>query len=660
MDAPRTLLEHALYLHSSGELPLAEILYKEVLKFHPDSADATYLYGAFLVQQGKPEVAIPILVNGARKHPNNAPLIVNLGTAYARLGQALEAEKCYRQGIAIDGHQFDARKNLAMNLAKQRRLGEAVTAFQELLAIWPDSGECWGMLGGVLTELKRDQEAIRAFDEGLRYRPEDRKCLAGLGQLLIKEEATYQRAVEIWETLAKMDPENGGVRNNLATAYRHAKKYDIAERECLAAIEQVPGFFQAMCNLGLIYASQFRFPEAVRWLREAVVIGEDRETWNPKLPKFAKIDDACWKKFGGLALSQLANALNCMGKPDEARREIQRALEVQPTDSDSLLSCGFLHLQRGDFETGLQYYEQRKETKYKPREFKCPEWDGRFQVGKTLLVHVEQGFGDTFQFIRYARLIREGGMRVLFLSHRALCPLLRHCDYLAEVIPDGDPIPPFDFHIPLMSLPFAMQTRWDTIPNEVPYLYAPPERIGIWKNRLQEIPGLKIGIAWQGNSSFEYDSVRSVPLAHFRPLADLEQMTLISLQRGEGEEQIADFGAKLVCFPDLDKEGAFLDTAALMESLDLIVSSDTSVVHLAGGLGRPVWLAKPFISEWRWHEDDREKIPWYPTLRMFKQPKQGDWESVFHRMVERLTKVQNTSGLRSAVGVWGDMQWQIG
>jgi hypothetical protein len=247
--------------------------------------------------------------------------------------------------------------------------------------------------------------------------------------------------------------------------------------------------------------------------------------------------------------------------------------------------------------------------------------------------------GDTLQFIRYTTLVQGQGGKVVVECPGILAPLLSRCRGIDQLVTEGTPEPPFDTHAPLLSLPHLLGTRMNTIPAGVPYLFVDEERGEHWQHQLASLSGFKVGIAWQGNPHHPFDRHRSVPLARFAPLAQVPGVRLISLQKGPGCEQLADIGG---AFPvhefnldDNPAAGVFQDMAAVMQTLDLVVTVDTAVAHLAGGLGVPVWVALGAGTDWRWLRD-REDSPWYPSMRLFRQQRRGDWSELFERMAGEL------------------------
>jgi hypothetical protein len=260
---------------------------------------------------------------------------------------------------------------------------------------------------------------------------------------------------------------------------------------------------------------------------------------------------------------------------------------------------------------------------------------------------MEQGLGDMLQFIRYAALVKECGGTVIVECPRFLIPLFSKCRGIDRLVAEGDPLPEFDVQAPLMGLPRLFKTTLETVPATVPYLCADSALVEKWRQKLASIDSFKIGIAWQGNPHHHWDRHRSFPLAEFAALARLPSIRLVSLQKGAGGEQLKSVDFEVIDFSDeLDKEsGAFMDSAAIIKNLDLVITVDSAIAHLAGALGAPVWLALAAIVDWRWMLK-REDSPWYPTMRLFRQIQLGNWSSPFQRMVEAISKLSRAAGTR--------------
>ncbi len=412
-----------------------------------------------------------------------------------------------------------------------------------------------------------------------------------------------------------------------------------------SALQLKPDLLESHHNLGVALEEQGRLEEAVACYRRALELKpDDAEIHNNLgnvLKDQGKLDEAvaCCRRALELnpdyaaAHNTLGNALKDQGKLDEAPECYRRALELQPDYADAHGSQSLISLLTGDFERGWTEYEWRWKTqKYPRRDFSRALWDGQPLEGRTILLHAEQGLGDTIQFVRYVALVKQRGGVVVVECPRPLMSLLRSCAGIDQLVERGEELPAFDLQAPLLSLPGIFHTALGDIPAAIPYLFADPGLAERWRQELGGIAGFKIGIAWQGNPKPRNDRHRSIPLGCFEPLASLPGARFFSLQKGAGVEQLQDvaerfpvteFGSRLD-----EASGAFMDTAAVLVNLDLMITCDTAVAHLAGALGVPVWVALPFIPDWRWLLD-RSDSPWYPTMRLFRQHGRGDWQGVF-------------------------------
>jgi hypothetical protein len=339
------------------------------------------------------------------------------------------------------------------------------------------------------------------------------------------------------------------------------------------------------------------------------------------------------------ALYNQGNALVMLGRHREALASYERALAIKPDHAEAQWNQGLARLRLGDFRAGWKQYEwrwQRPDGVKSQRSFAQPVWTGQQSLqGKTILLHAEQGLGDTIQFVRYATLVARRGAKVMLEVQRTLKGLLARVEGVAGIVGRGEELPAFDLHCPLLSLPLAFGTELSSIPASVPYLAATDDRIETWSARLPPRKGLRVGIAWSGNAKHKDDRNRSIALARLAHLFAAPGVQFVSLQKDarDGEaEVLRDIPGFLDLGPELKD---FADTAALISLIDLVISVDTSTAHLAGAMGKPVWVLLPFSPDWRWLLE-REDSPWYPTARLFRQPMIGDWESVIGRMRREL------------------------
>jgi Flp pilus assembly protein TadD len=409
---------------------------------------------------------------------------------------------------------------------------------------------------------------------------------------------------------------------------------------------------------GLALQALGRYEEALACFDRALTIKADSaEIVNARGAVLERLDRseealACFERAVVLKPSHVGahtnagNTRTALGRYDAALKDFDAALAIAPDDAKAMWSKSLLLLSLGDFSQGWPLYESRLQFEPDPRTFTVPRWTGHEPLaGKTILIHAEQGLGDTVQFIRYARPLEERGARVILEVQPVLVGLLRSLPMQGRLIAQGDPVPSVDFHCPLLSLPLEFQTQLDTIPGGVPYLRADPDAVSAWRARVEAIPGFKVGIHWQGNVETErqdWARGRSFPLECLSPLARVDGVRFVSLQKGAAANQRhnVSFSEQIFELTDPQRlgEADLLDTAALVSTLDLVVTSDTLLAHLCGALGVPVWTVVPSVPDWRWGRD-RSDNPWYPSMRVFRRQVGGDWPEVFEDVATQLASV---------------------
>ena len=430
-------------------------------------------------------------------------------------------------------------------------------------------------------------------------------------------------------------------------AFEHHRAGRLREAEAVyrAALKHDPGLSGALCNLGILSHRGGDDEQALDYLRRA--LDSDPESalalsnLGVVLRSLGRLDESLSAQLRAGELNpdspaihhNLGTVYRALSRFEEAEASFKRALLLKPDFVDAEFGLANLKLSQGDFESGFELYECRwnlEEGRKARRSFPAPRWNGEPLDGKTLLIHAEQGFGDTIQFIRLATLIQEG--RIVFEGQRALVPLLRRTDGLDQVVAAGEPLPHFDYHLPLLSLPRVVKLKVDEIPAEIPYLRSEPARVADWAQRLGPRRGRRIGLVWRGSQGHVNDSERSMDPAFLSPFLGLEGAQLYSLQK---EQKPGDL-ERLPGVRDLGPElGDFGDTAAVLENMDMVVSVCTSVLHLAGALGRKAYGLIPHVADWRWFVS-REDSPWYPTIRLIRQQRPGDWPDVVSRAVDSI------------------------
>jgi tetratricopeptide (TPR) repeat protein len=453
-----------------------------------------------------------------------------------------------------------------------------------------------------------------------------------------------QAAEQVYRQILAVEPALAEAHNNLGVALQDQGKPDEAVACYRRALTLKPGFTEAHNNLGNALKCRGQLDEAIASYRRALELKPEFAQAHYNLgnafQEQGNLDDAVACYCRALELKpdhagthyNLGNALKDQRKLDHALACFRRALELNPDHAEAHWTRAFTWLLAGDWQRGWPEYEWRWRTKeFVLRRFPQPWWEGESLAGKTILLHAEQGLGDTIQFIRYASIVKQLGAAVIVECQELLLGLLDSCPGIDQLVAQGDALPAFDVHAPLLSLPRILKTSAETIPATIPYLVPKPAIVERWRTRLIEIDGFKIGIAWQGNPTFRGDRFRSFPLRYFAPLAQVPGVCLLSLQKGAGSGQLAEV-RDLFAVTDLgDRLHDFTDTAAVMKNLDLVITSDTAAAHLAGALGVPVWVALSFAADWRWLLD-RCDCPWYPTMRLFRQRESGDWRRVFEEI----------------------------
>ena len=609
MSTTAELLATAIQHHQAGRLQSAEQIYRQILAYDPAQADAWHLLGLMAHQVGKQDPALEYIRYAIRLNPDMAAYHSNLGVVYRTLDKLEEAAACWRRAVELQPDFAEAQNNLGNVLAEQGKPEEAIACLRRLLQSRPDYAGAHYNLGNALKNQQHLAEAVACYRRALELQPDYADALNNLG-LALKDLDRVDEAIACFQRLIQRKPDHVDAHNNLGNALRKQGKFDAAAACYRRTIALKPDYALAHNNLGLTLKDLGDLDPAVACCRRALELKPDYVE----------------------AHNNLGNALAYQGKYEEAVAAYQEALKRQPDHADAHFNRSLVWLRSGDFQRGWPEYEWRWRMKeFRPPQIRQPLWDGGPLLGRTILLRAEQGFGDTLQFIRYAALVKERGARVLVQCQEPLVRLLASCPGVEAAIRQEEDLPAFDVHAPLLSLPGLLRTSLTTIPAEVPYLFAEAGLVQQWRTELGPVAGLKIGIAWRGNPALGTDRVRSFALSCFEPLANLPGVRFFSLQKGPGVEELQDLAGRFPVTELGSRLEDFMDTAAVLEQLDLVIACDTAVAHLAGALGVPVWVAIPFVPDWRWLLD-RDDSPWYPTMRLFRQRRPGDWTAVFDEM----------------------------
>ncbi|MTJ82605.1 MAG: tetratricopeptide repeat protein [Telmatospirillum sp.] len=463
-------------------------------------------------------------------------------------------------------------------------------------------------------------------------------------------------AAPLYRTILSLDPDHVDARHHLGLTALKEHRLEEAAKTIADALALRPDNPEATSNLGVVRLNQGRLAEARDLFRRAALIKPDYATalsnWASTLGELEQWEQATMACRQAIAVApafaeayaNLGVVLSETGRLTEAESSFRTALRLGPDHVEPHYNLATVLLAQGRYREGWAEYEWRRrgdDPEVAPRELPGPEWSGQPLHGKTLLLYPEQGFGDLLQFCRYASLFAARGASVILESYRGLARLLATLSGVSRVVIKGDPLPPFDYHLSVMSAPFRLGTQGDTIPSRVPYLRADPEAVAAWRDRIAALPGLKAGLVWSGDPrphdrrAHATDRRRSLRLEQMRPILDCAGVSFVSLQKGAAAGQMEGLPEGRRPVDWMEAVTDFADTAAIVANLDLVITVDTSVAHLAGALGKPVWILSRFAGCWRWLEN-REDSPWYPNARIFGQPARGSWAPVVQRVADEL------------------------
>ncbi len=653
MSLDSDLLTTGIQLHQAGNVEAAYAIYQQAVHSDPQNAAALSLLGAACINLKKWDEAARHLRDAIQIEPNHVSAYDNLGVLYAKQGRFAEAVECFRRAASIspnnpqthlnlaaalqragdtsgaldsyrtashlDPNSLRAHREAARLLLEGARATEAVPHLRQLARLKAQDPEAHFNLAAALAQAGQAAEAIAAYHEVLRRKPDSAEAHVNLAQLHI-EKRDYDAAIDATRQAIALRPRFAEAHLNLASALLALKRHAEAREALAECLRLKPDLSQAHNNLGNLLADEGRLAEA-----EAAYL------------RAQQLNPASAQSPYNLGIVVLRQ-----GRVEASLPYFQRSLALAPRYAEAHHNHASALLLLGRYAEGLAEYEWRFQARdfpqFRPR---WPIWDGADPAGKTIVLIGEQGLGDTLQFIRYAQPLAERGARVIVECPPALHPLLARTPGVSGWIAPTDPAPGADACVPLLSMPHRLRTTLETIPAMVPYIFADEARVAAWRDEIRSHDKLRVGIAWQGNPHAPYDRERSIPLAHFAPLAALADVQLFCLQKGEGNEQLSRFAREwnVVDFGErLDAAGgAFMDTAAIMQHLDLVITSDTSMAHLAGALGVPTWVALNLAPDWRWLLE-REDSPWYPAMRLYRQRTLGDWGEVFERIAAELAR----------------------
>lgn len=693
-------LRRGLEHHAARRLADAEAEYRKVLREDPRNSEAILLLGIVARQSGQPGKAVELLSLAAALRPETPHYYWNLGLACSDAGDTNAAVICYRRALKLDQGFTNAHLSLGDLLAAKEQWEEARICYRHAMASRPElalpyvrDGYLYcsqglyrdaidsytqalsrasanrdlaaGILSNIglcLTKVDQLDQALEVFRQAIARAPQMAEAHLYLADALYVK-GHWEQAIASYQQSLRLNLIDARVYNNLGNALAEIGRRSQAIESYKAAVALKPDRAAVHRNLGNAYIAEEDFDAAEQCYRKAMILQPDSaesvNVWGNLLLQRHQLDSAeqAYRRAILLrpeyveAVANLGTSLMRQRRPKEAAECYRRALELNPDCAGAHYNHSLACLIAGEYALGWREHEWRwkfKELGLRQQNFSEPLWRGEALQGERILLHAEQGFGDTIQFARYAPLVAERGGEVILQVQSPLRRLMEQLPGVAKVVVPGEPLPQFSWQCPLMSLPLAFGTTLDTIPN-TPYLCAGASLPTAQRTAL---PGresqFKVGLTWAGNPNHKNDRRRSLPLEILvRALAplvaggDLPNVSFFSLQKGSRAAEIGPFASELTIEDPCSMCQDFAETAALVAELDLVITVDTAIAHLAGALGKPVWVLLPYAPDWRWHLD-RDDSPWYPSARLFRQISPGGWDNVAERIGQQL--VNDRSG----------------
>ncbi|MCD6393578.1 MAG: tetratricopeptide repeat protein [Planctomycetes bacterium] len=590
MEDVSEILKAAIRNHQAGNLQEAEQLYGRVIEENPEHPLALHSLGIVAHQRGQNDVAVGLIAKAISSNPQIPQFRNTHGLVFEAIGRIDEAICSYEKAISLDPDYAEAYLNLAIALQSNGDFAAAVEKCNQITSLFGDSAKAYNLRGYSLEQQANFSEAIESYRQAIRLEPDFAEPYNHIGVIFNVQER-YAEAAENCKKALELDPDYAEACNNLGVALNGLELYAEAMENYQKAISLDPGYAEAWYNLANCLQNQNRCAESVEIYKKAIRIK----------PDYAK---AHWNLSHSLLLT-------------------------------------------GEFSEGWAEYAWRRKPELKimtyPHQYEQPYWDGSSFAGKRLLVHYEQGFGDNIQFARYLPLVKERGGTVILETRAPLYRLFEQLDGVDEFVqarPDGKACDVrFDLHASPLDMPGLFETTLENIPCKIPYLYAEAAKTAYWRDRVDS-GYFKVGLVWSGSESHGNNHNRSCPLRYFAALTKIKGVKLYGLQKGPAARQVEELGADMAVIGLGEEFEDFADTAGAVENMDLVISVDTSVLHLAGAMGKATWALLQFAPDWRWMLK-RQDSPWYPTMRLFRQDRPGDWQGLFEqaaRMLHKLVK----------------------
>jgi tetratricopeptide (TPR) repeat protein len=612
-DLIKDLFEGGKALFNSGDLPRARNLFEQVITILPGHIQSLKYLGFICKKQGDFMGAIEKF-NLILLQEESAEVFENTGICLLQLGEAEKAGSYFNRAILLNPASAAAYANLGSVMQLQGKNEEAVLNYRKFLNLVPANPDIYNNIGLALEAMGKHREAESNFRQAAGLAPERANFINNLA-LSLQIQGKHQEATGLFQKAIELDPADPDFYNNLGFSWQSLEHYEKAAenyRQAALVYPENPEFFS---NLGSALEAQGNYAEAITSYEKAIRLAPDNK-----------------KYYYNLAISQEKT-----GDYTRAMNNYLQAIRLKPDYADAHWNLSLLLLLNGEYKIGWKEYEWRfLAESAEDMSDSRPRWDGSDPGGKTIFIRHEQGFGDTIQFFRFLPLVQEKGARVILecpSELKRLFETVQGYDLLVEK--NLTPVPEHDFYLPLLSLPHFLNTTLETVPASVPYISVGGGPEKNWCSELNKINGFKAGIVWAANPQNRNYTRRSCPLSFFDELAGKLNLKFFSLQKGDAALQLKTLPAQERIIDLSGFINDFADTAAIINSLDLVITVDTAVAHLAGALARPVWTLIHFNPDWRWLLN-RNDTPWYPTMELFRQPVPGDWDSVFQAVENRL------------------------
>lgn len=583
----------------AGRYPDAQLCCEQALALDASDAESMHLMGLVCLHAGRYDDVVQWISRALTRDPK-PKYLTTLGAALLKLG----------------------------------RRDEAFRAFDKAVELKPDDAELWWHMANALVEAGRSAEALLCFRHVITLNPDHGDAAFKTGHLLYGL-GEFEEALVRLNRSAELQPDHAPTFHMRALVLKSLRRPQEALADNFRAIELDPSSADTYGNVGNILQALDRHEEALSWYDRSLQV----------LPDVAR------------TITNKAVSLAELGRLDEAMAAYRRSVLIDPGQAVAAWNLSLLQMLTGDFKSGWQGREARwriPELAAGYPQLSAPMWLGKENIAdKTIVVCADEGLGDTIQFVRYVPMLAQRGARVILIVEEALCPLLSGMAGVAQCLPKlpDTVLPPFDFHCPIASLPLAFKTRAGNIPAAKSYLPAPgADKAETWESRLGPRERLRVGLVWSGNPKHGNDRNRSIPLQTLTRILDVEDAIFVSLQKDPRPGDLAILSERTDIIDLTSDLTDFAETAALIACLDLVITVDTSVAHLAAALGRPTWVLLPFVPDYRWLLD-RDDSPWYPTVRLFRQTATRDYGPVLDRVRTELSKVlQNERPARTNVG----------